>query len=117
MILDSFKYALNAFENILLSYGYRLDSAHNFRYGYIIEYHKLNKRLVFTFDYKENTFYYYLVYGLDTSYPSDANDSNVVLFDRLFLKYIPNVDLSNYQPKDENYEIAINSIAKFLEKY
>lgn len=117
MISDSFQFTLKTFENTLSKHHFTLDVKHNFQYGYIIEYISYNKRLAFTFDYKENTLYYYLIYGLTTTYPNDLDISKVVLFERLYSKFIPNVDLSTYQPRNGNYEEAINAIAKFINTF
>ena len=87
------------------------------RYGFVIEYVGNNRRVHLSHDYKEEFFYFVVIQGLNTRYPNDYDQRNIVSFWRLFKSFEPSLELKVLQPDGQTCAQAATINAQLLKKY
>ena len=114
-IRDAFKFLVDEF-------GYQVSRDEGLFYdkgpsGFRIEYRGNNRRLDLYHDYKDDTFYFVIIRGLETKYPNDHDTENILFFWRLFKSFEPDLDLNKLQPINQTCKDAALKNAELLKKY
>jgi hypothetical protein len=87
------------------------------RYGFIIEYVGNGRRVHLSHDYKEEFFDFVIIQGLNTRYPNDYDQKNIVSFWKLFKSFEPSLALKALQPDGQTCAEAASINAQLLRKY
>ena len=111
-IRKAFKFLVDEFGYVVLRDE---EVAHDDRpYAFLLEYSGNNRKILLHHDYKENFFYFFVVRGIDTQYPNDEDTENIVPFQKVFLKFDPEIKLDILQPQGRSCAEAANTNAQIL---
>lgn len=105
-----------AFRFLINDYGYQMEKSEQDNMGFTIVYTKDERKVRLFYDYRDNSFYFYVIKGKDTPYPGDE-DKNILSFYHLFQHYESGIDLDRLEPNEEQYQEALLLNAQLLRKY
>lgn len=112
----------HTFRFLVDEYGYSItrdeEELHGDRpYAFVIEYAGNRRRVQLVYDYQENFFYFSIIRGLNTRYPNDHDNENILIFLRLFRSFDPTIQMAALQPNHQTAVEAAAMNAKLLRQY
>lgn len=102
------------FHFLISEYGFECLKKEQTNIGFHLEYGKGNRRVLLYYDYRDNFFYFSLIRGMDTPYPNDQDDKNIIPFYRIAP---PGFDADKLQPDEEQYQEALNANVRLLREH
>lgn len=116
-VIGSYEKTKEFFSFLVSEYQYSLIQDENLNYGFTLEYQRDEIRVHLFYDYRANSFNFYLIRGKNTKYPNDYDSENIRPFYELFQKFDESLDIYLIDPSDDDYEPALNKNQELLKKY
>ena len=105
------------FKFLIDELGYGIKDEEDLGYGYTLELVGNDRRIILTYDYKENLYYFTIIRGIKTPYPNDKDRVNIHPLWDIFFKFEPNLELKTLQPYEQPCAEAAQVNSRLLKKY
>jgi len=96
---------------ILLNLGYVELSYKETDFSYIFEYSRDEIRLHFNYDIRDNFFYFYAIWGKNTTFPNDRDNRNIKPLQNILISHNDKLKQNDLQPNNLGYIKALENIA------
>ena len=99
--------------SFLIDRGFSI-TEENLNAAFILYYQKNAIRVILNYDFRDNFFYFCVVYGESTTYPNDEDNVNIKTFRDLFKSCGELIDRGSIQPNENSYLSALKKNASLL---
>jgi hypothetical protein len=105
------------FRFLVDDFNFKLKERKESGFSFISEYVTDAIRVRLNYDFREQHFSFYLIYGLLTKFPNDLDLKNIKMFWDLFALFEADFDYMKTQPDEHQYLESLELNASLLKKY